>query len=141
MGYTAPHSYHISLGTLNASPLDSLTYFMGVPWDALNTTEYYTVFVPRTGIIREVVLSIWTAGAAGTAENTTFKLRKNGADAATIYTGSIAGTTGAYTRLASIDVNVSVAENDYLTVSMVTPAWATNPTGVRVLVELMIDYA
>ena len=141
MGYTAPYSYHISLGTFNASPLDSLTYFMAAPWDALNTTEYYTVFVPRAGTIREVVLSVWTAGAAGTAENTTFKLRKNGADAATLYTGSIAGTTGSYTRLATVNANVSVSQNDYLSVSMTTPAWATNPTGFRILVELIIDYS
>ena len=141
MGYTAPYSYHMSLGTLNASPADSLTYFMGVPWDAINTTEYYLVFVPRAGTIREVVLSAWTAGAASTAENTTFKLRKNGADVATLYTGSIAGTTGNYTRLATINANVSVAQNDYINLSMVTPAWATNPTGLRILVELIIDYS
>jgi hypothetical protein len=141
MGYTAPHSYHMSLGTYNGSPADSLTYFFGAPWDALNTVEYYTVFVPRAGTIREVVLSAWTAGVGSSAENTTFKLRKNGADVATLYTGSIAGTTGNYTRLATINADVSVAQNDYITISMVTPAWATNPTGLRILVELMIDYS
>lgn len=142
MGHKAPHSFHMNLGCTSGDLADSTTYYTGGKTIYPLTSENDLIYIPRTGIIREAILSIWVAGVDPTAENTTFKLRKNGADVYTLYTGTISGKTTGYLKLATIsNLNVAVTQGDYITISITTPAYVTNPTGVRINLELLVDYA
>jgi hypothetical protein len=121
----------------NSSPGDSTTYYFGAYTGiGLQTTDGGRGFsVPRAGIITHVAITAIVTGTVGSAETSSMYLRKN-ATSDTLLTSTFAlNSAGAW----QADPNVTVAALDFVEIKWISPAWATNPTGVYIQVLLAVE--
>lgn len=88
--------------------------------------------VPVAGTVKRFCVIAYVAGTLGTSESVTLTLRKNkSADAAqTVSQSWNAAEIGP--TCVNVTTAFTVAQDDYLTVKISSPAWATNPTNVRI---------
>jgi hypothetical protein len=127
------YSYGMQLasGRLGA-PVDSTTYYLAGTVQAAPTTSadlgFSRMYVPIAGKLVYAFCNTYVAGTLGTTEDVAFTLRLNGSDTAlswvqdwNLATNPVGSDT---------DTGITVAQGDYLTLKVVTPAWATNPTNV-----------
>lgn len=114
------------------SPLDASTYYYGNGFGASTSN----VHVMRQAIPVECTLSKFVhtqtkSGTAGSSESVSHYIRKNDTTDSTGVTGAwdnVAGTPRQFTETLSM----SFAAGDDAVPKIVTPTWATNPTGVRI---------
>lgn len=131
--------YCLVLGFGNTSPLDSTIYYGGNLANQLYTTLYDKLYIPKGGTITKCNLNIFTAGADPTAEDVAHVLRKNATTDYAIMTTDWDNTTVVTKRVYNSDMSIPVAEGDYITLKITTPAWATNPTNVRGFGSILIQ--
>lgn len=132
------NSYALQSGG-GTSPLDSTTYYFSFSNQAFNVAEnsITKTSIPMAGTVTALILEIQVNTTQGSTENVTVTLRINGVDTA------ITGTMAWDSALTAIKVGtftgtVVVAAADIVSIKMVTPAWATNPTSVRAIAHLVI---
>jgi hypothetical protein len=120
------------ISTSGTNPLDSTTYYY--PWSnsGLQTADnsQTKMYSPIAGTITKLTLVNGTATTQGSGENVTVTLRINGSDTAItgtmIWDGSTSNiTSGTFTG------SIALAVGDILSVKVVTPAWVTNPVGIK----------
>jgi len=128
MGFHTYESYCIIGGVSAWNPNDSTTYLIGLLNSAVGKT-YGRLYVPRTGIIGNVVVW-WNNGTQNaSAEDTTITIRKNDTtDGSGSYVGSFANASAPQTFYGDLPVSAG----DYVLLKVVCPAWATNPTSVNI---------
>lgn len=136
VGYTLQFSPLTAL----ASPADSTTYFASVQ-QGFNTTNDSSirgirVIVPKTGTITKVYGALHVATAASN-ENVSVKLYVNGSNAADITT-TLQATTQFNNPFSNTGLSVAVTAGDYIQLVVVTPAWATNPTGMSMTYTALV---
>lgn len=119
-----------------ASPADSTTYFVGAAQVAAIGTTYAAtaVQVPHAGTVVGVTISVTCV--AGTAEDVAHYVRVNDTTDSAVVNIDYDAT---YKTGYSGSLSVPVAAGDTLALKIVTPAWATNPTGLRVWATVTIE--
>jgi hypothetical protein len=111
------------------SPVDSSNYYFGANGRPMSTTEGNTKqFVPKAGTIKVAEVFWLAATVAGSNETVSVYIRINGTTDVLI---AQIGDTAATKRFSNTALAVAVAQGDYFEIKVVTPAWATNPTGVQ----------
>lgn len=130
MGYNRPITYTLSIGFSSSSPNDSTTYYFGgTHATAITTTAtLYYVLIPRSGFIRQAVLHTDSTTAAGTGEDIVIAIRKNNT---TDYAFCTTGAAAIGRDFTNYNLNIPVNAGDYIVMKMSTPAWVTNPDGMR----------
>jgi len=128
MGYKSPGSYAVTIGHSTYDPADSTTYLFG---SALgNPPETITgkriIKFPVGGIIKRCV-SVMICNVVSSNENISLYIRKNDT---TDYLVDTVGNVTAAKIFDNLAMNIPIAIGDYVELKIVTPAWATNPTGV-----------
>lgn len=112
----------------NVSPADSTTYYISAfPGQGLTTVAAnQKIRIPRTGKILAVYLDgICTTG---TTENSTVSFRLNDTTDTTI--SSVVKFSASPFSFSNTALSIAVTAGDYYNIKIVTPAWATNPTGI-----------
>jgi hypothetical protein len=116
-----------------ANPVDSQNYWIGVSdWIENNNGADLTVCipVPVTSTLTAVYWHIRVNGATGTTEDVTHIVRN--ATAATQSTGVAIDWDAANKNGSETGLSLAFTAGDCLVGKAVTPAWATNPTNVKV---------
>jgi hypothetical protein len=131
--------YALTMPTYNsASLLDSSTYFFNI--SAFNTAPAEIakrIIVPTAGTIKKLYGSVQVGGTLASSENCTITLYVNGSSVATI-TSSLQ-LSSAYNAFSSTGLGTSVSANDYISLTLGTPAFATNPTSVSGVFTVWIE--
>jgi len=132
--------YTLIGGATNTNPADSTTYYIGGhPATTMLTSATNTVglAVPVSGTI--VAATVYAVGANGSNEATTLEIRVNDTTSANITT---TGDFSAIATVGSIFSNTSMSQavtaGQWLHLRILTPAWVTNPTGVRIWFSIAI---
>lgn len=137
-GITGYQGYSLQIGVPSLNPADSTTYYFGAPNAAVgNTTDgAFALTIPKFGTIKAVAIDIYTGGALGSSETSTWSVRVN----TTNTTISSTVTTNATTnRFSNTSMSVAVVAGDILQIVFASPAYATNPTTVRGNITVYIE--
>lgn len=138
-GYVLPFSVIIA-----SSPADSTTYYIGGDspasanaWTTSGTS--YTdssAVIPRSGTVTRVWMKVRIRTTPGSGETVSTYFRLNN----TSDSGQFDATWNSTTVEASnTSVNTAVTAGDTYAIKVVTPAWATNPTGVTIFGFIYIE--
>lgn len=139
MGYKKANKLVIQGSCCSTNPVDSTTYYLGNRTaDSLNTTaDYQRLYIPVNGCIRACELYVIATATVGTAEDWTWVIRLNNATDYTFYT---LGAAEAKRRFYNYNLNIPVSAGDYIELKTTTPAWVTNPEGVRCMAFVLVQY-
>lgn len=119
------------------SPADSSTYYMGANANVPTTTyDLHTFDVPRAGTLKRVFIKVGAAAGAST-EAVSHYIRLNDTTDVTVDTTATYNT--AQTNIVNSALSQALVPGDRVALKITTPAWATNPTGVRYYVLLYIE--
>lgn len=135
-----PSIYQVILAHGPFGPADSLVYYAGAAYGALPTSSgstYYRLYVPKSGIIRTIRLTMINAGSFATTEDSTMAIRINDTTDYTVTSALKHNANGGTYELAN--QNIAVNAGDYIVMKWTTPAWATNPTNVSHHMSIMIE--
>lgn len=122
--------------TGNLSASDSTTYYADQAYGGWNAAAggfviTARIYVSAPGTLTRVRATHFVGGTNGTNETVTYTVYKNGSSTGCTFTTTW-DTGSTITDVTKTDCSVDVAAGDYLTLAVTTPAWATNPTNVRV---------
>lgn len=127
--------YYLSTSGINLA--DSTTYYIGIIYSALGTTEALRRFnFDKSETVKEIHLNSFHATAA-TSEDLSLYLRNStlGVDYL-IGTFKQNFTLNTSKSFAFTGLNISVNSTDFWTIKLVTPAFVTNPTNVNYSVKI-----
>jgi len=128
MGYKQPNIMTIPFGCTSSSPADATTYYFGHISSAFNTSvSIFGVLIPKSGIVKKAYLRLFS-GTIGTNEDWTMVIRKNNT---TDYTFATVGLANPIRDFINANLNIPVAEGDYLEIKTTTPTWVTDPATCR----------
>jgi hypothetical protein len=124
---------------ISFSPADSTTYYWGGDISTGLTVTYNEakVYVPKTGTVKNWFFKFRIAGTIGSGETVSHYLRLNDATDFGQLDATYAGSST--NNLAVTGLSQAVTAGDYIAVKMVTPAWVTNPTQVRMFGYVYIE--
>jgi hypothetical protein len=130
------------LGHDSVSPTDSNTYYIGnlfVLGPLVSSQDSRRVTVQRSGTITDVGIMTAIAGTPGSGELSTFTINNvTSGTSSTITTGAThSGDSNINYTLSS---PLTVTKNDKIEVRWVTPVWATNPTTVRQMINVVLSH-
>lgn len=134
-------SIRLSLTATPASVADSTQYYYTDTVGGISNSEgsrrYYFARAFKVESIRVTI-----NGVAGTSENSSIFLDKNGALASTVTTTVNLSTLSASVQFIAYkyDVDVTFEAGDYCSGRWATPAWATNPSSIMSTMELIGKY-
>jgi len=110
-----------------AAPVDGCSYYFGAqPAAPSLTAGLARIYVPKAGAIKTAHINTY-AGTAGTAEAWCAYIVLNGSTCTLIQ--CVAASTASRTWC-NTGLSISVAQNDYVQIKMISPAWSTNPANV-----------
>lgn len=116
--------YAINVQALTSSPGDGATVYFGMlPKAPTTTANISKVYLRSAGTIKRAEIYCYS-GTAGTNENWSLYIRKNGT------TDTLIATVGANTNqriFSNSNLNIAMADGDYFEIKSVQPTWATNP--------------
>lgn len=136
-------SYQIITGTL--APADSTTYYSNATADTTanwsTNIALYQSQIPITGTIKECSIIVYNNNTP-TSEASTLILRN--LTTSTDYTLSTGvtfdSTNGVWKPLTIVTgLNFAITAGDNFVLKLTTPAWSTNPTSIRIAVNLSIS--
>lgn len=134
--------YTLSINSSGAaSPADSSTYFIfeGRPltFSTSSAGQSTRLFVPKSGTLTHASGFISVNTVLGTTENVTIYARLN--DTTDITLTSTSQWSAVAVTFSNTGLSTAVSAGDFLQIKIVTPAWSTNPTGVRATFSLLIE--
>src|ERR1051326_1855513 len=125
----------------SVNPTASQTYYMAMNTDGLGASDnnYQKFFIPVTGVVVGMWIWIYIGGTTPSSGNVVCTLRINGSDPSIVVTKdwSTEGTDGAATGDTSHTAAAPAGQR--ANIKVVTPAWSTAPTGVRMGWALAIN--
>lgn len=138
MGYKSPRTYTIChSGSTSANPLDATVYYIGGTVTGLGTANASRqTSVAKRGIIRSVMLQIYSGTVIGTNEDWTWSLY----DGTTTTAIATLGAATAMRTWSNTNLNYPIAEGGYFQLTTTTPAWVTNPEGCTFFATIIIEY-
>ena len=128
----------------SVSPGDNIEYFIGNSYNlapaSTTNNDGRRVLMNFDGTISTVKLCVTVGGTVGSAEAVTVKL--NNSTTGQSVTASTTITMNSTSALFSLSFATPLTVNvdDKISLSFVTPAFATNPTSVRVQGNLLLEY-
>ena len=128
----------------SVSPGDNIEYFIGNSYNlapaSTTSNDGRRVLMNFNGTISSVKLGVTITGTLGTAEPVTVKLTN--ASTGQVVAASTTITMDQQSALfpLSFPTQLVVNVNDKVSLSFVTPAFATNPTTVRMQGNLILEY-
>lgn len=136
MGVTLPEMMMLQAAHTVYDPADSTTYYFGqLGGSAPSTGNIYQFSVPTKCYIKAVTI-LANVGTPGTNESSTLYVRVNNS---TDYTVTAALNYDAALEQMTINgLNIPLAQGDYFSIKLVTPAWATNPLQIREVVGILL---
>lgn len=118
------------------NPADSQTnFFSNIAIVPVTTTTAHEVILRGNGVIRACDFNTWASTGVGTNEAFSLYVRINSTD-------YLVQTISAATQKRSFvntSLNIPFVDGDVLRMNYVTPAWATNPTGLVGAGNLIIE--
>ena len=126
-------------GCSSGNPADGQTYYIGADLLAITngTAAARRVYIPVAGTIVYARVIFLDATVLGSGETSTINIRLNNTTDTVI---SAAVTVDALTTTFSNNaLSIAVVDGDYIEFKWVTPTWATNPTGVSMKWEILIQ--
>lgn len=113
------------------SPTDATAYYFGSLWTyaPTNSDGAQKVFIPVSGVLDRVDISVTIITTYGSTELSSIYLRKNGT---TDYLLSSVFNLSGNAAVNKTGLTVSVTAGDYVEIKWITPTWATNPAGLLV---------
>ncbi len=131
MGYKSPQQI---LMVLQASSLttvvDSTTYYFNLFDAGMDTSEtVYPMSTPIAGRITGLEINFAYSGAV-TNENMELYIRINGTDHTVTTTLPLINPSP--THYSNFSLNIPITRGQSFNIKMVTPAWVTNPTSMRI---------
>lgn len=138
MGYNRPNTYSLRGGHINFTPIDSTIYYFGAfdNYAPGTTIATHKIYVPRSGRIRQAIYRTYAITTVGTNEDIVVAIRVNDT---TDYTFSTLGSASAQRIFSNYALDIPVNAGDYISLKITTPAWVTNPDGVRGDITLIIE--
>ena len=118
------------------NPADSTTYFVGNSGIISSTIGSYHVKFPKNGKVMFFVWNIFVTGTLGSNENVSLYINKTGTDVNTITTTEQLTAVKNEGLVDLTSTPISVTTSDYLSLKMVCPAWATNPTQIQMRCDI-----
>lgn len=112
------------------SPMTPSSYhfFGGQAFTLTQLDGAQRVYVAKPGTIKVAYITLFAATVVGSGENISVYIRKN---ATTDYLIQTVGNTNQLRVFSNTGLSISVVQGDYIEIKIVTPAWATTPTGNR----------
>lgn len=128
--------YTLQCGTgANFTAADTTTYFFGGSLTTNTGANRCGIYIPLAGTIVSVDVIVFVGAVLATAETSTIYLRLNDTTDTTISSSVLAS---AQLQRYQADTSIAVVAGDFIEWKWVTPAWATNPTNVRVYGVAMV---
>lgn len=121
------------------SPADATTYYFGSQFSVATgtTANIKRIYIPTTGTITKVYVTINVAGTLATSETSTYSIRLNNTTDTQI---SAAVTMTATTQtFSNTGLSIAVTAGDYIEIKLVTATWVTNPTNVSQTAVIYIE--
>lgn len=131
-------AYVLSAAMTNTNPADSTTYYFG-NWESLGLStvaDARRIYIQRAGKITKADIYAFNSGT-GSNETYTISLRLNNTTDTTL--SSSVNHDAAAEHFTNTALSIAVAVGDYFEIKAVTPAWATNPTGVYYMVRIFVE--
>lgn len=121
-----------------SAPADGETrYYGSTGISPATTAQVEKMFIPATGTVRAVYVSVRNVGTTGTGETSTISFRLNDTTDTTISSSLVTNATyGAFNNTA---LSIAVTAGDYFEIKWVCPTWATNPTNVSIQATVYIN--
>lgn len=138
MGYSRPRTYTITGShTTATSPNDTTAYYIGGSANAMGTGDAsHRLVIGKSGFIRSVQLTLYSATTVGTNEDWTFSLYDG---TTTTSLGAVGLATASRTWLKE-NMNYPITAGGYIQLITTTPAWATNPEGITCYWIIHVEY-
>ena len=112
------------------NPADSTTYFIKSASVITTQNSATRIYIPTNGTISKCYLL--TSCTTGTNESSTLSIRLNDTTDTTVSSAvTFNASPGSFSNTG---LSISVSTGDFIEFKLVTPAWATNPTNVRLSV-------
>jgi hypothetical protein len=125
----AKQRFNLYSRTLSFNPADSTNYYIGALSSFQSTTAQNSeIMIPINCKLREISFTV-RLNLAGTSENITVKITKNGVDSASLGTIKF-DSTNINNKFMIGGLNETITANDLFQIKIECPAFATNPTGV-----------
>lgn len=125
------------------SPADATDYYFGgrysVAPQAVGVKEAQAIVIPKTGTLKAASMMM-VQTVDGSSETSTMYFRLNDTTDTALFSAidnSIAFTTP--NKYLTTGLAVAVTAGDYFELKWTTPTWATNPTGVFMMVTLYFE--
>lgn len=118
------------------APADANTYYFGFPYDvsfANNSPSIRQKIIPYATTLRAAGITI-TASAGATSETTTISAVINNTTAVVLSSAITMQSTAQYFPVTGLAQAISAG--DAIEIRLLTPTWVTNPTNVRISVDL-----
>lgn len=137
-GRAGPVLQTLSSFSASNDPADATSYY----WAIFQTAAMGTAavnnpwYVPVSGTIRTVDVFFRVAGTAASTETSTLYLRKNDTTDGTVT--SAINLSANYHELVT-GLAISVTAGDTIQCKWTTPTWATNPTDVYPVIQVLVE--
>jgi hypothetical protein len=133
--------FSLVLGAYSFAPADATTYYFGSVYSRSPSTTpgISRIYVPRVGTsyIRAAHIMFNNWSTAGTAEPSSIYIRVNDTDDYLISNSLM--TNSAVNHVSNSNLDVEVADGDFIEIKWITPTWATNPGAIYCSATLWID--
>ena len=121
-------------GQFNPTDAQTVAFSQSVNAPTLATNAYYEVIMRGNGVIRGCDLTMLIGGTTGTNENWSLYVRHNGTD----YLVATVGSTAVVRNFNNTSLNIPYVDGDIVRMVYVNPTWATNPTAVTAMGNLIL---
>lgn len=129
--------YTLQFGSPTITLSDSTTYYVGTSVVAAQTVaNILSIPIPKGGTIVYADIG-FTSAAPGTSETFSAYIRIN--NTTDVLISSSLTITANGQRFSNSALAQAVVAGDFFEVKVVTPAWATNPTTIRIYGTIMIQ--
>jgi len=133
-----------TFGADSVSPGDNIEYFIGNSYNlapaSTTNNDGRRVLMNFKGTISSVKITLTVGGTLGTAEPVTVKLNNSSTGQSVTASSTITMNQTSALFPLTFTTPLSVNVNDKVSLSFVTPAFATNPTSVRIQTNLILEY-
>lgn len=139
MGFVKPQGYVLSLHADTGNPADSVTYFIGQSGTILPIAnrDKARAYCPRAGVIKNITLHWYNQTTDASSEAVDWYIRVNDTTETLIYSGSMENSNSPQIIT---DLDIAIAQGDFIVLKMNTPAWVTNPVLIGVFANVEIQY-
>lgn len=130
----ATKKFHLELKGLNFSPNDSTSYYFALDEAPNTSATLFRYYTPNSIVITGATVLFIVNTTLGSTEQSSIYIR---VDNTTDYLISATTQQNATNNLfTNNSLNVGVNAGSYFNIKWTTPAWATNPTNMQMIVIL-----